>query len=68
MASGDEQREALEEVVRLLESVRGGIGAMEKPDFDDGRVDGHVVTALSAARAALGVIAGREPGAEIREP
>jgi hypothetical protein len=31
---------------------------MEKPDFDDGRVDGYVVTALSAARAALS-IAGR---------
>jgi hypothetical protein len=58
VAHESEQRESLEEVVRLLESVREGIAAMEKPDFDEGRVDGYVVTALSAARAALS-IAGR---------
>jgi hypothetical protein len=59
-----EQRESLEEVVRLLESVREGIAAMEKPDFDDGRVDGYVVTALSAARAALSIAGRREEPVE----
>lgn len=53
MANGDGRRRALEEAVRLLESVRadseGGRG------FDDARVDGHVATALTAARAALAV-------------
>ena len=60
MALASEQRENLEEVVRLLESVREGIGRMDKPDFDDGRVDAHVVTALSAARAALKVVGQRD--------
>ncbi len=55
MALESEQREILEEVVRLLGSVREGIGRMDRPDFEDGRVDAHVVTALSAARAALNV-------------
>jgi len=63
LANGSE-REVLEEVVRLLKSVRDGVGAMERPDFDDGRVDAHVVTALSAAKAALGVVAQRENRAE----
>jgi len=61
MALASEQRENLEEVVRLLESVREGIGRMDKPDFDVGRVDAHVVTALSAARAALN-LAGQRGG------
>jgi hypothetical protein len=60
MALASEQRENLEEVVRLLESVREGIGRMDKPDFDVGRVDAHVVTALSAARAALNLVRQRE--------
>lgn len=51
MANGDGRRRALEEAVRLLESVRadseGGRG------FDDARVDGYVATALTAARAAV---------------
>ena len=55
MALESEQREILEEVVHLLESVRESIGQMDSPDFEDGRVDAHVVTALSAARAALNV-------------
>jgi hypothetical protein len=52
MAGESERRESLEEVIRLLESVREGIGLMDKPDFDDKRVEGYVVTALSAARSA----------------
>jgi hypothetical protein len=68
VALESEQREFLEEVVRLLESVRDGIGRMDKPDFDDGRVDGYVVTALSAARAALNIAARRQEPAEAGEP
>ena len=67
MANIGEQREELEEVVRLLESVREGIGAMEKPDFDDGRTDGYVVTSLSAAKAALGIVARRASQMETDE-
>ncbi len=68
MALASEQRESLEEVVRLLESVREGIGRMDKPDFDDGRVDAHVVTALSAARAALNLVGQREDRLGADEP
>ena len=68
MALASEQRESLEQVVRLLESVREGIGRMDKPDFDDGRVDAHVVTALSAARAALNLAAQREDRLGADEP
>jgi hypothetical protein len=41
----------LEEAVRLLEASRGGF--MEDRQFDDVRVDSHIVTAITAARAAL---------------
>ena len=68
MALESEQRESLEEVVRLLESVREGIGRMDKPDFDDGRVDAHVVTALSAIRAALNLAGQREDRLGADEP
>ena len=68
MVLASEQRESLEQVVRLLESVREGIGRMDKPDFDDGRVDAHVVTALSAARAALNLAAQREDRLGADEP
>jgi hypothetical protein len=68
MALASEQRESLEQVVRLLESVREGIGRMDKPDFDDGRVDAHVVTALSAARAALNLAGQREDRLGADEP
>jgi hypothetical protein len=68
MAFASEQRENLEEVVRLLKSVREGIGRMDKPDFDDGRVDAHVVTALSAARAALNLVGQREDRLGVDEP
>jgi hypothetical protein len=68
MALVSEQRESLEQVVRLLESVREGIGRMDKPDFDDGRVDAHVVTALSATRAALNLAGQREDRLGADEP
>ena len=64
MVDRSEERRILEEVVHLLESVREGIGRTEKPDFDDKRVDSHVVTALSAARSALNIAAGRENPAD----
>jgi hypothetical protein len=65
---GNEQRESLEEAVRLLESVRRSVAALEKPGFDDKRVESHVVTALSAARAALSVARGRDEPAGGGEP
>jgi hypothetical protein len=68
VALESKQREVLEEVVRLLESVREGIGRMDKPDFDDKRVDSCVVTALSAVRSALNVAALRKDPAEAGEP
>ena len=60
MAFESEQRETLEEVARLLESVREGIGRTEKLDFDGKRVDSYVVSALSAVRSALNIAGGRE--------
>lgn len=67
MADRDEQRRILEEVVRLLESARGGADPGYSPDFDDGRVDSYLVAALSAARTALNVAAGRETPEETSE-
>ena len=64
MVDRSEERRILEEVVHLLESVREGIARTEKPAFDDKRVDSHVVTALSAARSALNIAAGRENPAD----
>ncbi len=58
MADRSEQLKIIEEVVRLLESAR--LNPAEGPDFDDKRVESHVVTALSAARSALNIAAGRE--------
>jgi hypothetical protein len=68
MAGESERRESLEEVIRLLESVREGIGRMDKPDFDDKRLDSYVVTALSAARSALNIAALREDPTQAGEP
>ena len=59
MTDRDEIRRTLEEVVRLLESARTGPTPGYDPDFDDGRVDSYVVTALSAAKTALNVASGR---------
>ena len=52
--------ETLEEVVRGLESVRTGPATFGDLDFDDARLDGYLATALSAARAALAIAAGRD--------
>ena len=49
----------LEEVVRVLESVKTDPAEIGALGFDDARLDGHVATALSAARAALSIAAGR---------
>lgn len=67
MTLGSDQREMLEEAVRLLEAVRQDTGRRGGGfDFEDARVDAHLVTALSAARAALSVAGqrGEWPGAE----
>ena len=64
MVDRSEERRILEEVVRLLESVGEGTGRTEKPDFDDKRVESYIVTALSAARSALNIAAGRENPAD----
>jgi hypothetical protein len=68
VADRDEQRRALEEVVRLLESARTGPTPEHRPDFDDGRVDSYVVAALSAAKSALNVASGREDAADMFGP
>ena len=63
MTYGTEKREALEEAVRLLESVKGGPPhPAGEVNFDEARIDGYVATALSAVRAALSAIAEREEG------
>ena len=58
MADRSEQRRIIEEVVRLLESA--ALDPAQGLDFDDKRVEGYVVTALSASRSALNIVAGRE--------
>jgi hypothetical protein len=68
VADRDEQRRTLEEVVRLLESARTGLTPDHDPDFEDGRVDSYVVTALSAVRSALNVVSGREEAAGLAGP
>jgi hypothetical protein len=68
VAERDEIRRTLEEVVRLLESARSGPPAGYDPDFDDGRVDSYIVTALSAAKTALNVASGREDPAASAGP
>ncbi len=62
MADRSEQRRIIEEVVRLLESA--GLDPAEGQDFDDKRVESYLVTALSAARSALNIAAGRENPAD----
>ncbi len=62
MTDRAEKREALEEAVRLLESVRARQSLAGEMDFDEARIDGYVATALSAARAALSATAEREEG------
>lgn len=62
MANGTEKTRALEEAVRLLEAVKVDPRQIGELDFDEARIDGHVATALSAARAALSAAAKREEG------
>ena len=54
--------------MRLLESARMDMDAMDRPSFEDGRVDSYVVTALTAARAAMNIAAQRENSPEALEP
>lgn len=62
MANATEKTRALEEAVRLLESVKVDPRQIGDLDFDEARIDGHVATALSAARAALSAAVKREEG------
>lgn len=62
MANATEKTRALEEAVRLLESVKVDSRQIGELDFDEARIDGHVATALSAARAALSAAVKREEG------
>jgi septal ring factor EnvC (AmiA/AmiB activator) len=61
------RREVLEEVARLLESVRLEPGGVGEVSFEDAQADSRVATALSAVRAASSALS-REPAAneEIR--
>lgn len=54
------RREVLEEVARLLESVRLEPGVANEVSFEDAQADSRVATALSAVRAALNA-SSREP-------
>ncbi len=60
MVGGEEKIEALEEVVRLLEKVKADPALIGELDFEDARVDGYVVMALSAARSALAIATRRD--------
>ena len=62
MANRTEKTRALEEAVRLLESVKVDPRQIGELDFEGARIDGHVATALSAARAALSAAVKREEG------
>ncbi len=62
MVDGMEKVKALEEAVRLLESVKVDPCRIGELDFDEARIDGHVTTALSAARAALFTAVKHEEG------
>lgn len=63
MSARDERRERLEEAIRLLESARD-----VPTDFEDARLDGHLVTALTATRAALNLASERPPLEETGAP
>ena len=57
MADREETIEVLEEVVRRLEEIKVDPRLLGELDFEDARVDGYVVMALSAARSALAITA-----------
>ncbi len=68
MPDTERQRMALEDAVGLLESVRSGLAEIENPSFDEKRMEGYLVAALSAARSALSIPAGREDPAGLTDP
>lgn len=63
-----EQRRALEEAVRHLESVKTSPAHIGELDFEDAQVDGLITTALSAARAALSASTKRDDLVEDTPP
>jgi hypothetical protein len=60
VARGEEQIEAIEEVVRRLEELKADPALVGELDFEDARVDGYLTMALSAARSALAIAAKRD--------
>ena len=68
MSDRELQRMALEDAVGLLESAKSGLSSIEKPSFDEKRMEGYVITALSATRSALNVADGLEDTPEAEEP
>jgi len=56
----EEKIKTLEEVVQRLEAVKVVPHLTGELDFDDARIDGYVVTALSASRAALSATVERQ--------
>jgi hypothetical protein len=60
VASREETTKILEEVVRRLEEIKADPALIGELDFEDARVDGYVVMALSAARSALAIAAKRD--------
>lgn len=53
MSLSAEHQEELREVIRLIESLRAGLSGAG--DFDSVRLDSHLVTALTSAKAALAI-------------
>ncbi|CAN5347301.1 hypothetical protein BH24ACT19_BH24ACT19_00550 [soil metagenome] len=66
MIDGEEKIKVLEEVVRRLEEIKAETRPTGDVDFEDARIDGHVTTALSAARAALSATIKREDSGDLR--
>jgi hypothetical protein len=67
VADRKETIKALNEVVRRLEEIKVDPRLMGELNFEDARVDGYVVMALSAARSALAIATDRD-GLEDVEP
>lgn len=68
MEHRSERVRALEEAVKLLESVEVERSRLGELDFDDARINGFVSHALSAARAALNAASQRDDLATDRPP
>ena len=60
MAGREETTKILEEVVQRLEEVKADPALIGELDFEDARVNGYVVMALSAARSALAIATERD--------